>query len=98
MSSLEGTKEHFTNQYTEALTGEGAYWDNFIAERLLRGEMPGSIDWRLTFSQFRSAHNWLPFCLGPQATNFRMREINYVLTTASPRPGMRVLDLGCGAG
>src|SRR5205823_3312361 len=41
---------------------------------------------------------WRPFSLGPQLVNFRMREIRYVLATAAPRPGMRVLDLGCGAG
>jgi SAM-dependent methyltransferase len=84
--------------YTQALAGEGAFWDNFVAQRLRRGEMPGSIDWRLTFSQFRYNHGWRPFSLGPRGINFRMREINYLLTIAAPRPGVRVLDLGCGAG
>lgn len=84
--------------YTQALAGEGEFWDNFVARRLLRGELPGSIDWRLTFSQFRMEHNWGPFCLGFPGLNFRMREINYLLRRATHRSGMRVLDLGCGAG
>ena len=84
--------------YDQALAGEGEYWDNFIAERLLRGEMPGSIDWRINFTQFRYNHKWLPLCLGPFGINFRMREIHYLLTQAGARAGMRVLDLGCGAG
>jgi SAM-dependent methyltransferase len=85
-------------EYARALAGEAEHWDSFVAQRLLRGEMPGSIDWRLTFTQFRYNHGWRPLCLGPQGINFRMREINYLLTAAAPRPGMRVLDLGCGAG
>jgi SAM-dependent methyltransferase len=84
--------------YTRALEGEGEYWDSFVAQRLMRGEIPGSIDWRLTFTQFRHNHGWRPFCLGPNGINFRMDEIRRVLTTAVPRPGVRVLDLGCGAG
>ncbi len=86
------------DQYTQALEGEGEYWDSFVAQRLMRGEIPGSIDWRLTFTQFRYNHQWRPFCLGPSGINFRMSEIAYVLRTAVPRPGLRVLDLGCGAG
>lgn len=85
-------------RYTQALAGEGEFWDNFVARRLLKGELPGSIDWRLTFSQFRMDHNWGPFCLGFPGLNFRMREINYLLRRATHKPGMRVLDLGCGAG
>jgi 2-polyprenyl-3-methyl-5-hydroxy-6-metoxy-1,4-benzoquinol methylase len=85
-------------QYARALVGEGEYWDNFIAQRLLAGQIPGSVDWRLTFTQFRFNHDWRPFSLGPQIINFRMREINHLLTAAAPRPGTRVLDLGCGAG
>src|SRR5688500_6550241 len=85
-------------QYAQALQGEGEYWDNFIAQRLLRGEIPGSLDWRLNFTQFRFNHDWRPFCLGTALINFRMRELKYVVTEATRRPGMRVLDLGCGAG
>lgn len=84
--------------YERALAGEGEYWDDFVAQRLARGELPGSIDWRLTFTQFRYNHDWRPLALGPQLTNFRLPEIRHVLLTAAPRPGMRVLDLGCGAG
>ena len=84
--------------YEQAVAGEGEFWDNFIARRLLNGEMPGSIDWRLSFTQFRYNHDWRPLALGRDAVNFRMREIRYLLETAAPRPGMRVLDLGCGAG
>lgn len=87
-----------TAAYQQALAGEGEFWDNFIAQRLLKGEMPGSIDWRLAFTQFRYNHHWLPFCLGAPGITFRLREIQHVLTTATRRPGMRVLDLGCGAG
>ncbi|HST05408.1 MAG TPA: class I SAM-dependent methyltransferase [Chloroflexia bacterium] len=85
-------------EYNKALAGEGEYWDSFVAERLMRGEIPGSIDWRLTFTQFRFNHQWRPFCLGPAGINFRLSELHYLLGTAAPRPGMRVLDLGCGAG
>lgn len=90
--------EASTEEYNRALAGEGEYWDSFVAERLLRGEIPGSIDWRLTFTQFRYNHQWRPFCLGPAGINFRMSELRYLLDTAVPRPGMRILDLGCGAG
>jgi 2-polyprenyl-3-methyl-5-hydroxy-6-metoxy-1,4-benzoquinol methylase len=86
-------------QYAQALKGEGEYWDTFIAERLLHGEVPGSIDWRLAFSQFRYNHNWRPFCIGMPAVNFRLREMKYVITQATRgKPGARVLDLGCGTG
>jgi 2-polyprenyl-3-methyl-5-hydroxy-6-metoxy-1,4-benzoquinol methylase len=98
MSDKDQTTEHLHEEYKHALAGEGEYWDNFIAQRLLRGEIPGSIDWRLTFSQFRYNHDWRPLSLGPQLINFRLPEIRYVLDRATPRPGMRVLDLGCGAG
>jgi 2-polyprenyl-3-methyl-5-hydroxy-6-metoxy-1,4-benzoquinol methylase len=85
-------------EYSQALAGEGEYWDSFVAERLLRGEIPGSIDWRLTFTQFRANHGWRPFCLGPAGINFRMNELRYLMDTAVSTPGARVLDLGCGAG
>ncbi|HEX9989287.1 MAG TPA: methyltransferase domain-containing protein [Chloroflexia bacterium] len=98
MSDAKHTTQHAQEGYKHALAGEGEFWDNFIAQRLLRGELPGSIDWRLTFSQFRYNHDWRPLSLGPQLVNFRLPEIRYVLATATPRPGMRVLDLGCGAG
>lgn len=90
--------EHSEDNYAQALEGEGAYWDNYVAQRLLRGEIPGSIDWRLTFTQFRYNHDWRPLSLGSVLVNFRLPEINYVIQAATPRPGMRVLDLGCGAG
>jgi 2-polyprenyl-3-methyl-5-hydroxy-6-metoxy-1,4-benzoquinol methylase len=92
VSSVDGA------QYARALAGEGEYWDNFMAQRLLAGQIPSSVDWRLTFTQFRFNHDWRPFSLGPQLINFRMREISHLLTAAAPRPGTRVLDLGCGAG
>ena len=98
MSDAKHTTQHTQEEYKHALAGEGEYWDSFIAQRLLRGEIPGSIDWRLTFSQFRYNHNWRPLSLGPQLVNFRLPEIRYVLANATPRRGMRVLDLGCGAG
>src|SRR3954452_12151297 len=98
MTNGERPAAYTAEQYAAALAGEGEYWDSFVVQRLLRGEMPGSIDWRINFSQFRYNHRWLPFCLGPQGINFRMQEIHYILTTAAARPGMRVLDLGCGAG
>lgn len=85
-------------EYGKAIEGEGEYWDSFVADRLMRGEIPGSIDWRLTFTQFRYNHGWRPFCLGPGAISFRMDELRYILRTAMQRRGSRVLDLGCGAG
>src|SRR5690349_13669888 len=84
--------------YDRAVAGEGEFWDNFIAQRLVRGEMPGSIDWRLSFTQFRYNHGWRPLALGRAAVNFRMREVRYILETATQQRGARVLDLGCGAG
>ncbi|MEO5953791.1 MAG: class I SAM-dependent methyltransferase [Chloroflexia bacterium] len=85
-------------EYNKAIEGEGEYWDSFVADRLMRGEIPGSIDWRLTFTQFRHNHGWRPFCLGPNGINFRMNQLRHMLKTAVPKPGARVLDLGCGAG
>lgn len=87
-----------SEQYKTVLAGEGEYWDNFIAQLLLRSELPGSIDWRLAFTQFRYDLQWRPFCLGVPGINFRWRELAYILRTATRQPGMRVLDLGCGAG
>ena len=87
-----------TDEYTQALSGEGEYWDSFVATRLLRGEIRGSLDWRLNLTQFRFNHGWRPLCLGTASINFRLSEIHYVLTHAVPRPGARVLDLGCGSG
>lgn len=84
--------------YAQALAGEAEYWDNFIAQRLALGEIPGSVDFRLFFTQFSYKHHWGPPCLGPLTTNFREKEINYILRHAVPHPGTRVLDLGCGAG
>lgn len=86
------------SEYRQALAGEGVFWDNFVAERLLRGEIPGSLDWRISLSQFRFKHGWRPFCLGPQGINSRLKEIRYLLDSATVRPGARILDLGCGAG
>lgn len=98
MSVEKSTTPLNSSEYAVAISGEGAFWDSFTAERLRKGEIPGSIDWRLTFTQFRYNHSWRPLCLGAQGINFRLSEIRYVLTSAAPRPGMRVLDLGCGAG
>ncbi|MEO8286805.1 MAG: methyltransferase domain-containing protein [Chloroflexota bacterium] len=89
---------HTDEQYAQALAGEGEYWDTFVAKWLLRGKMPGSIDFRIAFTQNRSEHDWRPFCLGMPGINFRLREIRYILDKAAPRPGVRVLELGCGAG
>src|SRR5947207_13759316 len=75
MASIENLTEHSGEHYHQALAGEGEYWDNFIAQRLLAGQIPGSIDWRLAFTQFRYNHDWRPFCLGPELANFRLREI-----------------------
>ena len=87
-----------TAEYLQALAEEGRHWDSFTAQHILRGHIPGSVDWRLAFTQFRADHNWGPFCLGPAGINFRLREMNYILSVATQRPRMRVLDLGCGAG
>jgi SAM-dependent methyltransferase len=87
------------SKYAESLAGEGEYWDNFIAQLLIKdGQIPGSVDFRLFFTQYSSQHNWGPPCLGPISINFREREIRNVLTQATRVPGARVLDLGCGAG
>lgn len=85
-------------EYAEKLAGESAYWDNYMAQRLLLGEIPGSIDFRLFFTQLRHRYDWAPPTLGGVEVNFRRQEINYILTTAVSRRGVRVLDLGCGAG
>src|SRR5947207_4144255 len=60
--------------------------------------MPGSIDFRIACTQNRYNHDWRPFCLGLPGINFRMKEIRYILDMAISRPGVRILDLGCGAG
>jgi len=92
-------RDDLDSNYSRDLAGEGEYWDNFIADRLLNhDEIPGSVDFRIFFTQFSRKHNWGPPCLGPVAINFREREVRYVLIHAARRPGMRVLDLGCGAG
>jgi ubiquinone/menaquinone biosynthesis C-methylase UbiE len=86
-------------EYLGDLLREGAYWDAFIADRIINHqEIPGSVDFRLFFTQYSKKHNWGPPCLGPIAINFREREIRYVITTALRKPGARVLDLGCGSG
>ncbi len=85
-------------QYAQAISGEGEYWDNFVEERLQRGEMPGSLDYRIAFTQNRYNHGWRPFCVGVHGINLRMKEVQYILKAATQRPGMKVLDLGCGAG
>jgi SAM-dependent methyltransferase len=95
---MSESKELTGVEYDEALSGEAQYWDSFIAQRLLQGEIPGSIDWRLCFTQFRYNHAYRPFALGPALINFRMPELKYVITEATRTPGARVLDLGCGAG
>ena len=90
MTNVEHPAQYSEAQYTAAIAEEGEYWDSFVVQRLLRGEMPGSIDWRINFSQFRYNHRWLPFCLGPQGINFRLHEIRYILALAARRPGLRV--------
>ncbi len=85
-------------KYLQAIAEEGQHWDSFTAQHILRGHIPGSVDWRLAFTQFRFDHNWGPFCLGPAGINFRLREMHYILSVATQKPNMRVLDLGCGAG
>ncbi len=87
------------SKYSESLAGEGEHWGNFIAKRLIEhNEIPGSVDFRLFFTQYSYRHKWGPPCLGPIAINFREREIRYLLTEATRVPGSHVLDLGCGAG
>src|SRR5690348_6831958 len=85
-------------EYARALAGEGEHWDTFVAQWLLRGKMPGSIDFRIAFTQHRYELGWRPFCLGIPGINFRLKEIRYILDVASRKRGMRILDLGCGAG
>lgn len=87
-----------SDQYRQAVEEEGKHWDSFIAERLLAGEIPGSVDFRLFFTQFAMRLGWQPPCLGPIEINFRRRELRYILDHAVRRRGARVLDLGCGAG
>jgi len=85
--------------YARDLAEEGQFWTNFIADRLLRhDEIPGSVDFRIFFTEYSYKHNWGPPCLGPIAINFREREIRYILEQATKVPGARVLDLGCGSG
>jgi 2-polyprenyl-3-methyl-5-hydroxy-6-metoxy-1,4-benzoquinol methylase len=94
--SSTGDSDH---GYSESLAGEGEHWGNFIAKRLLEhNEIPGSVDFRLFFTQYSYRHEWGPPCLGPIVINFREREIRYLLAEATRVPGARVLDLGCGAG
>jgi hypothetical protein len=85
-------------QYARDVVTEGEHWDNFTAKRLLLGEIPGSIDFRLFFTQLLYEHNWQPPSIGPIEINFRRREIRYIIDTALRRPGARVLELGCGGG
>ena len=85
-------------RYREAIGHEAAHWDHSVARRLLAGEIPGSVDFRLFFTQHAMQLGWRPPCLGPIEITFRRREIRYVLETAAPRRGARILDLGCGAG
>ena len=84
--------------YREAIGQEAAHWDHAVARRLLAGEIPGSVDFRLFFTQLAMRLGWRPPGLGPIEITFRRREIRYVLETAAPMPGARILDLGCGAG
>ena len=84
--------------YREAIGQEAAHWDHAVARRLLAGEFPGSVDFRLFFTQRAMQLGWRPPCLGPIEITFRRREIRYVLESAAPRPGARILDLGCAAG
>jgi hypothetical protein len=53
MTNHDSPAAHEGEQYAEALLGEGAYWDSFIAQQLLRGEMPGSADRRLSYTHYR---------------------------------------------
>ena len=84
--------------YRASIDREAAHWDHVVARRLLAGEIPGSVDFRLFFTQRAMQLGWQPPCLGPIELTFRRREIRYVLDTAAPRPGARILDLGCAAG
>jgi SAM-dependent methyltransferase len=95
---IEGTSMRVEEEYAKAVAGEADYWDAFVAQWLLRGKMPGSIDFRIACTQHRYESDWLPFCLGIPGINFRMKEIRYILDTALSRPTPRILDLGCGAG
>jgi SAM-dependent methyltransferase len=96
--SIESLYTPRDEEYAKAVTGEAEYWDAFVAQWLLRGKMPGSIDFRIAFTQHRYENDWQPFCLGIPGINFRMKEIRYILDAATARPGTRILDLGCGAG
>jgi len=79
-------------RYSESLAGEGEHWGNFIAKRLLEhNEIPGSVDFRLFFTQYSYKHEWGPPCLGPIAINFREQEIRYVLPEATRVPSVRTL-------
>jgi SAM-dependent methyltransferase len=84
--------------YDSAIAGEAGHWDSFIARRLMAGEIPGSIDFRLFFTQFCMRLGWQPPSLGPIEITFRRRQIRELIQRAVPEPGVRVLDLGCGAG
>src|SRR5438874_337399 len=102
MLGIEGTPARADSEseqeYARAVAGEGEFWDSFVAQRLRHGEIPGSIDFRLAFTQHRYNLGRRPFCTGIPGLNFRMREIRYILEAATRKPGARVLDLGCGAG
>jgi 2-polyprenyl-3-methyl-5-hydroxy-6-metoxy-1,4-benzoquinol methylase len=98
MSSAEGSHVNSDLAYQQALAGEGEFWDNYIAQQLLQGEMPASADRRLSLTHYRLNHGWRPICFGPRETNYRLREIHDLIVAASRQPGLRVLDLGCGAG
>jgi SAM-dependent methyltransferase len=98
MDPLDQPAHAAKEQYKEDLAAEGTYWDNYIAQRLLLGEIPGSADFRLFFTQLSHRYGGVPPSIGGVETNFRRQEINYVLTSAVRKPGARVLDLGCGAG
>ena len=75
MPSVNDTVEDQVDPYSEALLTEGAYWDNFIANRLLEhDEIPGSVDFRIFFSQFSYKHNWAPPCLDLLPLTFERRK------------------------
>ena len=44
---IEGMNVPTDEEYAKAVAGEADYWDAFVAQWLLRGKMPGSIDQRL---------------------------------------------------